>query len=243
MKFAGINKLAHLLLILAVYPLLGHAQELSERHPIDRTHFKSNPLMEAYDVKFYGLDLRVDNRSDRISGNATILLEVMQSGFNTLVFDLYGTLQVGRVLVDGAEVDFTQSWDQLSIDLGKPRESGSLVSAQIFYGGETGEGMVMEVDKEWGVPVTYTSSEPFYSMDWFPCKQSLEDKADSVHVFITTDFALMAVSNGLLTGTTYFPNGKVRYQWKSNYPLPIISSPLQWLTMQNIRLRPGLQVW
>ena len=33
------------------------------------------------------------------------------------------------------------------------------------------------------------------------------------------DFGLKAVSNGILTGTTYFPNGKVRHEWKSNYPI------------------------
>lgn len=77
----------------------------------------------------------------------------------------------------------------------------------------------METDDEWGAPVTYTSSEPFYSKDWFPCKQDLGDKADSVHVFITTDYDLTAVSNGIHTATTYFPDGKVRYEWKSNYPI------------------------
>jgi aminopeptidase N len=60
---------------------------------------------------------------------------------------------------------------------------------------------------------------PFFAKDWFPYKQVLSDKIDSVHVFVTTDSDLMAASNGIHTGTTYFPNGKVRYEWKSNYPI------------------------
>jgi aminopeptidase N len=69
------------------------------------------------------------------------------------------------------------------------------------------------------MPVTFTLSEPFYAKDWFPCKEDLGDKADSVHVFITTEYGLKGVSNGILTGTTYFPNGKVRHEWRSNYPI------------------------
>ena len=179
----------------------------------------SNPLLEDYDVKFYGLDVEVDNQSDQIWGSTTILVEVRKNAFSTLVFELHHALVVERVVVDGAEMSFTHSNDELYVELSTHRDSGTLVSAQVYYGGQSGEGMVMETDDEWGAPVTYTSSEPFYSKDWFPCKQDLTDKADSVYVFITTDYELTGVSNGILAATTYFPNGKVRYEWKSNYPI------------------------
>ena len=179
----------------------------------------SNPLLEDYDVKFYGLDVEVDNSSDRIGGSTTILVEVISPAFDQLVFELYHSLEVERVLVDGAEMPFSHDQDELYIGLTTPRDSGALLSAEIFYGGQTGEGMVNEIDEEWGIAVSYTSSEPFYSKDWFPCKENLSDKADSVHVFITTEFGLTGVSNGLHTGTTYFPNGKVRFEWKSGYPI------------------------
>jgi len=179
----------------------------------------NNPLLEDYDVKFYGLDVKVNNRSDRIQGKTTILVEVQEEALSTLVFELIWTLEVERVLVNGEELSFTQSNNELYIELGSPRPVGSLLSAQVFYGGDTGEGMVTETDDEWGVPVTFTLSEPFYAKDWFPCKENLGDKADSVHVFITTDYGLMGVSQGIHTGTTYFPNGLVRYEWKSTYPI------------------------
>jgi len=132
---------------------------------------------------------------------------------------LYHTLKVDRVLVEGAEMNFTQADDELYIELSTPHDSGSMLTAQVFYGGQTGEGMVTEIDEEWGVPVTFTLSEPFYAKDWFPCKENLGDKADSVHVYITTDYELTGVSQGIHTGTTYFPNGLVRYEWKSSYPI------------------------
>jgi aminopeptidase N len=194
------------------------AARQASRH-ITVNALNDNPLLNDYDVKFYGLDVEVNNRSDRIYGSATILLEVKEDNFSTLVVELYHTLGIDQVVVDGVETPFTHAGDELFIELNNPADSGTLVSAQIDYGGQTGAGMVMETDDEWGFPVTYTSSEPFYSKDWFPCKENLADKADSVHMFITTDYGLKGISNGIHTATTYFPNGKVRYEWKSHYPI------------------------
>jgi len=195
---------------------------LAERQAYIRhseTVLNENPLLNSYDVKFYGLDVEVNNRSDQVQGNTTILVEVTQNFLDTLVFELNQSLTVSRVVVDGVETSYTQAGDELYINMVSPKDSGVLVNAQVFYGTWTGAGMVREQDDEWGAMVTYSNSEPFYSKDWFPCKQVLADKADSVHVYITTDYGLMGVSNGILTGTTYFPDGKVRYEWKSNYPI------------------------
>jgi len=213
-----------LLMTFAAFLSILHAQESThaeQQASIRRseTVFNENPLLNSYDVRFYGLDVMVNNRSDQIQGNTTILAKVMQNSLDTIVFELYHTLSVKRVVVDGTEASYTQTGDELYIDLVSPKDSGALVNARVFYGGETGAGMVREQDDEWGAMVTYSNSEPFYSRDWFPCKQNLADKADSVHVYITTDNGLMGVSNGILTGTTYFPDGKVRYEWKSNYPI------------------------
>jgi aminopeptidase N len=193
--------------------------ELQATNRTSATVLNENPLLNSYDVKFYGLDVEVNNRTDQIQGSATILVEVMKDSFDTLVFELNQSLTVGRVVVDGVEASYTQAGDELYINMVSRKDSGALVSTQVFYGTSTGAGMVREQDDEWGAMVTYSNSEPFYSKDWFPCKQVLSDKADSVHVYITTDYGLMGVSNGILTGTTYFPDGKVRYEWKSNYPI------------------------
>jgi len=179
----------------------------------------ANPLLEAYDVKFYGLDVDMDDRSDQIKGNVTILLEIKDNPLSALVFELINSLSVDRILVDGLDFTYTHEGNEIVVPMPVSPSVGSLLRVQIFYGGQTGEGMVNQVDDQWNIPVTYTLSEPFNAKDWFPCKENLGDKADSVHVFITTEARLKAVSQGRHTGTTYYPNGKVRYEWKSNYPI------------------------
>ncbi len=255
LKHIGLQWVCRLLLLLiAVSGTKVRAQELVS-YPFEEStlaaqqgsktsiakRLNSNPLLEDYDVKFYALDVEVDNRSDQIGGSTTILVEVRKNAFSTLVFELHHALVVERVVVDGAEMSFTHTDDEIYIDLSTDRDSGTQVTAQVYYGGQSGDGMVMETDDEWGAAVTYTSSEPFYSKDWFPCKQDLTDKADSVHVFITTDYGLIAVSNGIYTATTYFPNGKVRYEWKSNYPIDyyLISIAVADYYEYNLEMQPN----
>jgi aminopeptidase N len=187
------------------------------RHKVARMN--ENPLLDDYDVKYYGLDVEVDNRSDLISGEVTILVQVRNNPLSTLVLELYDQLNVEWVEVDGTRQTFTHEAEELSITLAETADTGTYITARVCYEGKTGEGMVTETDDEWGFPVTFTLSEPFYAKDWFPCKEDLTDKADSVHVYITTDYGLTGVSQGIHTGTTYFPNGKVRYEWESAYPI------------------------
>ena len=56
-------------------------------------------------------------------------------------------------------------------------------------------------------------------MNWFPCKQVLPDKADSAYIFLTTDRSLKAGSNGLLENTVELSGNRIRYEWKTRYPI------------------------
>ncbi len=56
-------------------------------------------------------------------------------------------------------------------------------------------------------------------MYWFPCKQILTDKADSIRAIFTTNSDCLVGSNGLLKTVTNLPDNKVRYEWVSHYPI------------------------
>ncbi|MCK4345560.1 MAG: T9SS type A sorting domain-containing protein [Bacteroidales bacterium] len=180
---------------------------------------QKNPLLHNYDVKFYKLDIEVSNKSDYVKGNVTINAEVKNNTLTTFVVELYSGLSVDAVLINNITHQFTHNGNEIHIPLSSSIEPGTDFSAQIFYYGKTWEGMECDTARYWGNWVTYTHSECFHAKDWFPCKEVLEDKADSVYVYVTTDYGLKAGSNGILTGTTYFSNGKVRYEWKSKYPI------------------------
>jgi aminopeptidase N len=181
-------------------------------------------LMSNYDVKFYKLDLEASDTTNYLSGSATILFRIIDSPLNEFIFELANDYTVDSVLLDSVKADFIHQDDKITVTSGTDHEKNSLASIQIFYFGSAGAGdsnpgIYNKSSNQLGKNVTYTLSEPYYSEKWFPCKQVITDKADSVYVFVTTDSGLKAGSNGILTSTVSLPGDKVRYEWKSHYPI------------------------
>ncbi len=180
--------------------------------------------MDEYNVKFYKLNVEMTNTSTLIKGNTIIGAVSQIYNLNQFVIELISDLTVDSVLINDEKQSFDHSGDLITVSLATSVSQGEYFTVQIFYGGLVPSegffsGMTTGEDQNTGFYVTWTLSEPFNAKDWFPCKQVLGDKADSVHVFITTDQNLMAGSNGLLSAVVPLPDNKIRYEWKSSYPI------------------------
>ncbi len=186
------------------------------------THVRDSALLE-YDVHFYGIDLEVSDTSTYIQGTTDILISVMGE-MDEVVIELSAKLTVDSIFIDGEKVSaWTFGNDLLRITPEQPPKSGEPTSVRIFYRGSGGQhgyfsGIANRFDSFWGKRVTYTLSEPFHALDWFPCKQVLTDKADSAYVYLTVADHLKAGSNGLLAGIDSLPGNRIRYRWETRYP-------------------------
>lgn len=181
-------------------------------------------VQNAYDVKWYFLNLNAENTTVEISGDVTIKAEVVYPVMDTFSFHLHENYTIEKILINGAEKAFeTRGDERLVGDLDLTQ--GSLFDAQIFYHGESGtpgaffSGISSAFDNRYGngFHVTWTLSEANNAYQWFPVKQDLTDKADSVWVFVTTTKPNKVGSNGILTNVVDLPENKTRYEWKSNY--------------------------
>ncbi|MPM21508.1 hypothetical protein SDC9_67952 [bioreactor metagenome] len=193
--------------------------------------YAQQTLMSSYDVKQYILDLDISSTSATISGNVTINSVVTASSLDTFVVDLIDTLQLNQtyMIVDSVFVEGSpnayQHYDNLVVaPLSTPIAQNQPFSVKIYYHGKANQcaatfynGII--VGSYAGKVHTYSYSEPTWSKVWWPCKQDLRDKADSVTFMITTDSSNVAGSNGLLVSTENTAPGKRKYTWKSNYPV------------------------
>ncbi len=183
-----------------------------------------NNSEESYDVKYYKIDLEASDTSIFIKGSASILLEITESQVNQIPLDLVKNYTIDSILAGGLPVMFQHNSDTIFITFATPLSFHQNVLITVYYHGKgynsgTGAGIY---NSEFGgthKKYTWSLSEPFSAKNWFPCKQVLTDKADSVAVNITTDASLKAGSNGLLVKIVDLPNGKVRYEWKSGFPI------------------------
>jgi aminopeptidase N len=180
---------------------------------------------DKYDVHFYFINLEVSNQNTFIKGFVTIHAFRVAENIDTFVVELSQKISVDSIFLKGRKQGFfLHENNLLKIVLQEEAKTFAEYNLQIYYHGTAGtegfySGISSQTASTWNQKVTYTLSEPFQAMDWFPVKQNLNDKADSVWVFITVDSSLMAGSNGLLKDIKNLEDGKKRFEWKSNYPI------------------------
>jgi len=198
---------------------------------INQFVFSQNNLESKYDVKQYILDLQISNLSTAISGNVIINANVTTASLDTFVVDLIDTLVAGQtymtvdsVFINGISGTFEHHDNLVFIPLATIIPQGQPFSIQIYY---HGNGKANNSTNYNGINLdtycrkkhVYTLSEPIWSKIWWPCKQDLADKADSVIFYITTDSTNKSGSNGLIKAIEILPNGKVKYKWETKHPI------------------------
>lgn len=192
-----------------------------------------NPNTLNYDVIYHRLEFEVDPAEYFISGNVTtdfIALENMTS----ITFDLgritnpnhpyfSNRITVGSVMMNSQSLPFVHNGTSKELVITFPTTiaSGTTNSISISYAGApntTEQGF--SIDDHNGAPVLWTLSEPFGGRDWWPCKQDLNDKIDSIDVYITAPSQYVSVSNGVQQSVVDNGNGTKTTHFHHNYKIP-----------------------
>jgi aminopeptidase N len=200
--------------------------DISKSNSGYHNHYKStiqkyyNPKLDKYDVYFVKLDLNVSDQSTYVSGNALIQGTAAGSNLDTLVFDFKNNMIIDSVIINGTKRTVSRGNDEITYIFNPAIEPGNNFSAQVYYRGTpSGDGVTSSMSSQWGKRATWTLSESFHAYEWWPCKQVLSDKIDSVYLFFTCDDDCKVGSNGLLKNVVSLPNSKKRFEWKSYYPI------------------------
>ncbi len=183
----------------------------------------ADPAEDLYDVKYVLLDIALSNRSTEISGSVTTTA-LSLSAISNYTFELTDVLMIDSVKLNGLSADFLREGMVVRALFPAGIPVNTLFTAQVFYHGVAITGTAyatsgLNNDTAWSTRVTFTLSEPYASREWWPCKQSLQDKIDSADIHITVDAGLKAGSNGLLQNVVQLPGKKTRYEWKTRYPI------------------------
>ena len=175
------------------------------------------------DVTYYKLNLEVSYEAQYITGAVTVDVKVDTTAINSCFLDLKNSLTVDSVLIDGSLTYFTHTNHELSINLNRTYHQDERFSVQVFYQGHPDTSGVFLPSFIFtthnGQPVMWTSSEPYSASDWWPCKDTPADKADSSDVYITVSDDLTAVSNGTLEQIINNGDGTLTFYWKNHYPI------------------------
>lgn len=204
-----------------------HCKHYSEETAIEKFAYRNDwqsPLVHHYDVSFYFLNIEISHTSVAVGGTTEIHGKVVAPLLDTFAFELITQHAISNIVFNGVSYSqFTRVGDNVLVPV-NPLLMGETFVASITYSGmpPTGgffAGVTNATSSLWQKNVTWSLSEPFAAKDWFPCKQELTDKADSVWVFLTAPQGTMAASQGLLTSVVPLPDNRNRFEWKSKYPI------------------------
>lgn len=193
------------------------AQMESQNTPLN---FVANPNTANYNLVYNRLELDVNPAYQYISGEVTAYYKAKET-MSSIVFDLASNMNVAQVLQRGNSLDFSRSGDELIIDLLADLNTAAVDSLTIKYSGipnDSEDAFVTHTHN--GTPALFTLSEPFGAKEWWPCKHDLNDKIDSIDVFIKAPSQYVAVSNGLEQSIELDGLGNKITHFKHNYPIP-----------------------
>lgn len=178
-----------------------------------------------YDVKHLKFNLALTNTSTNVSGDVTTTAQVTATTMPVYAFELDAAITIDSFKLNGVLLPVTSAGAVRKVTLSSALAQNTVFIAQVFYHGAAtaGNGQFFSAGLH---PVTangfklmYSISDDLFADDWWPCKQSLQDKIDSVDMWVTVDDTLKVGSNGLLKNTVPFAGNKVRYEWKTKHPI------------------------
>ena len=186
--------------------------------------YNVNPNTLNYDLRYQRLELQLDPAQQYVSGTVTSHF-IPNQNMASIYFDLSNTLTVSEVKYHGSNLPFTQlATKEVKIDFPAGIPAATLDSLSIKYSGapDTGgsAGDAFTISTQSGVPALYTLSEPYGAQEWFPTKQSLNDRIEKVDLMINTPSQYNVASNGKLFSETVLPGNRKLTFWQTNYPIP-----------------------
>ena len=181
-----------------------------------------NPNTLNYDITYHKLEFTLNPSVKFITGKVTTTYTAL-SNMGTITFDFANSLTVSSVKKGAANLTFVEnSNNELIITLPASQLAGTSATVEINYSGvppSNGFDSFVQSTHN-GTPIIWTLSEPFGARDWWPCKQDLNDKINSIDVFITAPSQYTSVSNGIETTTPVIVGANKTTHFHHGYPIP-----------------------
>lgn len=185
----------------------------------------ADPSEADYDIKHLKFNLHVTDTSVYVAGDVTTTAQVSAMSMSQYVFELANTLTIDSAKINGVVMSVATTGSVRKITLPTALPLSAYFTAQVFYHGTPpgGSGFfngVTHAVSSGGTHMVYTVSDPWVACNWWPSKQSVNDKIDSVDMFVTVPAGVVDGSNGVLVNIDSTTTaGYWQYHWKTNYSI------------------------
>lgn len=196
----------------------------AEKHRFQQmVRFRGNPdIHYGYNIHYHRCHWRVNPGNGYLKGSVTSYIYTTTSS-DSIGFDMKAQLPADSVVWNKQKIRFTRSGDIIYCYKPGGWQPGLTDSLTIYYQGKPaifagGLGYYVRDDHATG-PLVYTLSQPYGAPYWWPCKQTLSDKVDSMDIILSVDTAYRAASNGKLLADKIINDTTRLFHWKHRYPI------------------------
>ena len=182
--------------------------------------FTESAESASTNVIYQRLNFAVGPAVNFISGSVFSSVKFLKDNTSQVQFDLTDGMTVDSVQYNQKKIAFQHSANKISIGLTSLPGKNTVGSVEVFYhGAPLQNGMGSFVSSTHNTdPIIWTLSEPYGAKDWWPCKESLADKIDSIDVYITCPQQYRAASNGKLIEDKVLGQNRTAH-WSHRYPI------------------------
>lgn len=182
-------------------------------------------LRTCYDVLFYDLAVTVLPQIKTIRGSNTIRFRVVQD-LDRLQVDLHANLHLQTINYHGQELAFMREQNAVYVAFPRTLKEGQVDSLTIIYDGKPLEpdmsalrgGIFWLWNRDRKLWIESVTQGVGANVFW-PCKDHLSDRPDSMRISVTIPSGLTEISNGRLLQKTDLPGGQTRWVWYVDYPI------------------------
>jgi len=198
-------------LLIAAFPISG----FSDTYP-------KNP---SIDVINYIFKLELSDKTDEITGEATVDVNFLVDGIQEFRLDLTKAtkdlngkgMNVSRVTSDGKTVEYRHENNAVFIKLRTPSKANQRGRYTIFYKGIPATGLKIANNK-YNERTFFSDNWADKGRNWLPTVDHPSDKA-TCEFIVTAPNHYQVVSNGLKIEETDLPDNKRLTHWKQSVPI------------------------
>ncbi|MDT8435802.1 MAG: M1 family aminopeptidase [Gemmatimonadota bacterium] len=224
-----------LALLLLVSPCSG--QEAGEPPDPYDSGGRLDASQAAYDVEFYDLAVRLEPRDSTLAGTLTLTARLVAVE-PAISLDLDPRLEVREVTAavehaPSAAADWSRDRGRIRVPLPEGIAAGDRFTVRVEYGGRPRvaprppwDGGVTWARTPSGAPWIATSNQTIGADVWWPVKDHISDKPDSVALHVTVPDPLVVATNGRSRGTEPAGEGWTTWHWFVSTPISVYNVAL-----------------
>ena len=180
---------------------------------------------QPLDVEHYRFALTLTDSIDRIAGEATVRVRLLQLNITSVWLDLANInaarqgrgMTVSAVTRNGIPLRFTHADDHLTMTLDKPSTMGETIELVVRYAGIPADGLQIKPNKH-GDRTFFSDDWPNKAHHWLPMIDHIADKA-TMEMDVVAPAHYQVISNGRRVEQTDLMGGVRRTVWRESVPI------------------------